>query len=443
MKRVSLMILCIGLLSMIESKAQDNDTLSFSLQQALDYATEHAFMSKSASYDIEAAEKKVWEYLAIGLPQVDVSGQLTNNLKIQENFIKMEVPDEEPMYMKVQFGQQYNWNLSGNVNQLLFDGSYILGVRASQVYVDLSKKQKTKTQIDVREAVAQAYYIALVSLKNLETFRRNLAVNEQTLKETDAYYKNGFREMTDVDQLRLMVNNSKNLVLEAERQLLVAEAVLKYSMGLSIDQAIALSDNIDVLLTPVEAIQEVRIDFDVRSHIDYSLMETQEEAQKLILKNEKAAYLPKLNAFYNYGYFEFGDSFKDMNNSNSSMLGVSLNLPIFSSGMRRSKVQQEKINYLKLKNDMNMLEEGLKQELLVAQSNFKNAQESYLYDKEGEEIAFRIYDRTRVKFGSGLASSTELSQNEGQYIQSQISFIQSTLNLLDTHIKYLKAINRL
>lgn len=443
MKRVSLVILCIGLLSMIESKAQDNDTLSFSLQQALDYATEHAFMSKSASYDIEAAEKKVWEYLAIGLPQVDVSGQLTNNLKIQENFIKMEVPDEEPMYMKVQFGQQYNWNLSGNVNQLLFDGSYILGVRASQVYVDLSKKQKTKTQIDVREAVAQAYYIALVSLKNLETFRRNLAVNEQTLKETDAYYKNGFREMTDVDQLRLMVNNSKNLVLEAERQLLVAEAVLKYSMGLSIDQAIALSDNIDVLLTPVEAIQEVRIDFDVRSHIDYSLMETQEEAQKLILKNEKAAYLPKLNAFYNYGYFEFGDSFKDMNNSNSSMLGVSLNLPIFSSGMRRSKVQQEKINYLKLKNDMNMLEEGLKQELLVAQSNFKNAQESYLYDKEGEEIAFRIYDRTRVKFGSGLASSTELSQNEGQYIQSQISFIQSTLNLLDTHIKYLKAINRL
>lgn len=420
------------------------DSLAFSLQQAMEYASENAFQSKSATYDIEAAEKRVWEYIAIGLPQVNGEAQLTDNLSIQENVITMTPEDgSEPMRLKTQFGQQYNWNATGNVSQLIFDGSYLLGIKASRIYVNISEKNKTKTLIDVRQSVAEAYYVALVAKKNLETFKKNLEVNLQTLKETEAYYNNGFRELTDVDQLKLMVNNSRNLVLDAERQLTIAEAVLKYSMGLTIEQPIQMTDEIDFLLTPVEAYVPESNSFDVTSHIDYSILETQEDAQKTIIKNEQVQYLPKINAFYNISYIEFGDEFSNMDNTNSQMLGLSLSMPIFTSGMRHAKVKQEKINYLKLQNDMRQMEEGLKQQLMVAESNFKNAQATYLNDKEGEQIAFRIYDRTRIKFTKGLASSTELSQNEGQYIQSQISYIQSTLNLLDTHIKYLKAINQL
>ncbi|MBK3519775.1 TolC family protein [Carboxylicivirga marina] len=443
--RNKLTTMALVMLCLLPLQAQTtSDSLSFSLQEAMNYATENAFQSKSATYDIEAAEKKVWEYIAIGLPQVNAEAQLTDNLSIQENVITMTPEDgSDPIKLKTQFGQQYNWNATGNVSQLLFDGSYLLGIQASRIYVNISEKNKTKTQIDVRQSVAEAYYVALVAKKNLETFKKNLEVNEQTLKETEAYFNNGFREMTDVDQLKLMVNNSRNLVLDAERQLLISEAVLKYSMGVSIEQAIKLVDDIDFLLTPVEAYLPQSNTFDVKSHIDYSILETQEEAQKTIVKNERVQYLPKINAFYNISYIEFGDEFSNMDNTNSQMLGLSLTMPIFQSGKQSAKVKQEQINYLKLQNDMRQMEEGLKQQLMVAESNFKNAQATYLNDKEGEEIAFRIYDRTRVKFIKGLASSTELSQNEGQYIQSQISYIQSTLNLLNTHIKYKKAINQL
>ncbi|WP_289054647.1 TolC family protein [Carboxylicivirga marina] len=443
--RNKLTTMALVMLCLLPLQAQTtSDSLSFSLQEAMNYATENAFQSKSATYDIEAAEKKVWEYIAIGLPQVNAEAQLTDNLSIQENVITMTPEDgSDPIKLKTQFGQQYNWNATGNVSQLLFDGSYLLGIQASRIYVNISEKNKTKTQIDVRQSVAEAYYVALVAKKNLETFKKNLEVNEQTLKETEAYFNNGFREMTDVDQLKLMVNNSRNLVLDAERQLLISEAVLKYSMGVSIEQAIKLVDDIDFLLTPVEAYLPQSNTFDVKSHIDYSILETQEEAQKTIVKNERVQYLPKINAFYNISYIEFGDEFSNMDNTNSQMLGLSLTMPIFQSGKQSAKVKQEQINYLKLQNDMRQMEEGLKQQLMVAESNFKNAQATYLNDKEGEEIAFRIYDRTRIKFVKGLASSTELSQNEGQYIQSQISYIQSTLNLLDTHIKYKKAINQL
>lgn len=445
MRNTLLTLLAIVLIGLLPTKAQTtSDSLAFSLLEAMEYATENSFQSKGATYDIEAAEKKVWEYIAIGLPQVNAESQLTNNLSIQENVITMTPEDgSDPIRLKTQFGQQYSWNATGNVNQLVFDGSYLLGVKASRIYVDISEKNKTKTQIDVRQSVAESYYVALVALKNLETFKKNLEVNEQTLKETEAYFNNGFREMTDVDQLKLMVNNSRNLVLDAERQLLIAEAVLKYSMGIELEQPIKLIDNIDFLLRPVEAFIPQSNSFDVTNHIDYSILETQEEAQKTIVKNEKVQYLPKINAFYNISYIQFGDEFSNMDKTNSQMLGLSLTMPIFQSGKQSAKVDQEKINYLKLQNDMRMMEEGLKQQLMVAESNFKNAQATYMNDKEGEEIAFRIYDRTRVKFVKGLASSTELSQNEGQYIQSQISYIQSTLNLLDTHIKYKKAINQL
>ncbi|MBS2096735.1 TolC family protein [Carboxylicivirga linearis] len=424
--------------------SSQTDSLEFTLQEALNYATENAFDSKSAAYDIDVAEKTVWEYIAIGLPQISVDGQLTDNLAIQENVITMTPEDgSDPMRIKTKFGQKYNWNATGNVSQLLFDGSYILGVKASKIYVEISEKNKTKTEIDVRQAVAEAYYVALIAKKNLETFKKNLEVNEQTLKETNAYYENGFRELTDVDQLRLMVNNSRNMVLDAERQLVIAKAVLKYSMGIRIEQAIKLSDELNNLLNPVEATITQGDNFDVRSHIDYSILETQEVVQKTLIKNEKSKYLPTLSAFYNISYIEFGDDFKSLDNTNSQMLGLTLAMPIFKSGMQHARVQQEEINYLKLQNQMLQMEEGLKQQLMVAESNFKNAQATYLNDKEGEEIAYRIYDRTRIKFTNGLVSSTELSQIEGQYIQSQISFIQSTLNLLDTHIKYQKAINQL
>nr|WP_319400496.1 TolC family protein [uncultured Carboxylicivirga sp.] len=436
-------ILALVIILTTSSVYSQSDSLSFTLQEALDYATENAFDSKSATYDIQSAEKRVWEYIAIGLPQISVDGQLTDNLAIQENSFTMKNGAGEEVEMKMRLGKKYNWNATGNVNQLLFDGTYLLGVKASRIYVEISQKNKEKTQIDVREAVAEAYYVALVAGKNLETFKMNLQVNEQTLKETKAYYENGFRELTDVDQLKLMVNNSRNLLLDAERQLLIAQAVLKYSMGLAIEQPIKLSDNIDNLLMPVETYLPESNTFNVKSHIDYSILETQEDAQKAIIKSEQVQYLPKLNAFYNLSYIEFGDEFKDMSNTNSQMIGISLSVPIFKSGMQNARVQQEKINYLKLQNQMRQMEEVLKQQLMVAESNFKNAQAVYLNDKEGEEIAYRIYDRTRIKFANGLSSSTELSQNEGQYIQSQISYIQSTLNLLDTHIKYQKAINRL
>ncbi len=414
------------------------DTLTVSFNEALDYATENAYMSKSAGYDIEAAKKQVWEYIALGLPQVNLSGGLIDNLSIQENYFK-----QGDSLISIKFGTQYSWNMGGRVDQLIFDGSYFLGVKASRIFVEISKVKRDKTEIDVRENVAKAYLVALVAKENFAVFEKNMKVNEQTLKETKALYENGFREDMDVDQILLMVNNSRNMTLEAKRQLLVAKSVLKFAMGVKIDDPLILNDNLNNLIIPVLS-EEINFNsFNLTNLVDYTISETQEEIQQLKVKSEQAQYYPKLNAFYNYTHYESGEKFGKMNNSNGQMLGLSLTMPIFTTGRRSAIVKKEKINLLKVQNEKEMMGENLRREFLVGTTNLLNAREKFNNDKFGEEVAGRIYDKTRIKFQNGLATSTELSQNEGQYIQSQINFIQSTLTVLDAFIQYKKALGKL
>jgi len=443
LKSIGLSFLLIPVMFPLSSLAQTSDTLTVTFNEALSYASENSYMSKSAGYDVEAAKKQVWEYMALGFPQVNMSGGLNDNLSIQENYISMEFPDGHTEQIKIQFGSQYSWNVGGSVDQLIFDGSYFLGVKASKIFVEMARKKKQKTEIDVRENVAKAYLVALVAKKNLDVFQKNLKVNEQTLKETEALFKNGFREELDVDQIRLMVNNSKNFVLEAERQLLVAKAVLKFSMGVKIEAPLVLNDDLDNLIVPVLSEKVDLNAFNVNTHIDYTISETQEEIQKLKMKNERAQYFPKLNAFYNYTHYEFGDKFSTMNNSAGQVVGLTLSMPVFTTGRRHAIVSKEKMNLLKVQNQKLMTKENLKREFLVASTNLLNAREKYNNDKYGVDIAGRVYDKTRIKFQNGLSSSTELSQNEGQYIQSQISFIQATLNVLDVFIQYRKALGSL
>jgi outer membrane protein TolC len=210
-------------------------------------------------------------------------------------------------------------------------------------------------------------------------------------------------------------------------------------MGVKIEDPLVLNDDLDNLIVPVLSETVDMNSFNVGNIVDYNISKTQEEIQKIKVKNERAQYYPKLNAFYNYTHYEFGDKFSAMNTSAGQVLGLSLTMPIFTSGRRNAVVQKERMNLLKAQNEKQMTEENLKREFLVASTNLLNAREKYQNDKYAVEIAGRVYDKTRVKFKNGISSSTELSQNEGQYIQSQISFIQATLNVLDNFIQYRKA----
>jgi len=436
--------------------AQNETKNNFTLTEAQAYALENSYSVKGTDYDIQVAKKKVWETIADGLPQIDFSADYSNNLKLTKSPLPIEFANviramsgeptsNEPMF--VSFAQRYSSSAGITVNQKIFDGSYIVGTMAAKVYLQLSKDQKEKSEIEIKDAVAQAYYTVLVADENYKTIKENLDINEKLLRETDAYFQNGFREELDVDQIRLNLNNSKTQLADAKRAIRTSLIVLKYTMGVDVDNKIELTNSLDNLVNPLRSETPVISGYDVNDHIDYKIMTTQLKSQDLLIKNEQADYLPNISAFYTYSKNASADDSNIFKSKvpwfNSSVLGVKVSMPIFSAGKRRSRVKQQKIEYMALENDLLMTEQNLKKDLSISFSNLLNAQEKYENDREGSEIAKRIYDRTRIKFNEGISTSTELSENEKQYLDSHSNYINSTLQLLNSKIAFQKALGKL
>ncbi|WP_083631250.1 TolC family protein [Labilibacter marinus] len=426
------LLMCCSLIT----KAQ-NDTLEVSMNQAMAYATEFGYQSINARTDIEIAKRKVRETLAIGLPQVNASGFLNSNLRIQENQIQFG----DTTTIRTKFGTKLNSSIGGRVDQLLFDGSYLVGLQASKVYVQLSENAKQKTDIQIKEAVANAYFLVLLARANIDEFKANYEVINKTLKDTKIYYENGLVEETDVDQVRLMEIETRRLYSNAQRQLEIAMAVLKFSMGVDIDNGIRLSDKIsDILLTiPNDPSSTTNI----QSHIDYRILATQIDIQGLDIKNQKAQAMPKLNAFANYDYSWFGDEFSQLVNTDAAAIGVSLNIPIFSSGMRSSQLKQKKLELKKLEVDRQMLEQDLRMTVLVASTNLSNAKEEFESAIESKNISSKIYDKSLIKFKNGLLNSLDLSQVEGRKVEAIINASRAASTYFDNYIIYQKATSQL
>jgi outer membrane protein TolC len=448
MKNILLSFVVIFLVFSYPTQAQTEDKINFTLTEAQQYALENSYTVKGTDYDLQVAKKRVWEAIADGLPQVDFSMDYNNNLDVAVSLLPAEFFGGEPgTYTPIKFGQQYASSATLSVSQKIFDGSYIVGTMAARVFVQLSKDQKEKTKIEIKDIVAQAYYTVLVAKDNYKTVKENLTINEKLLAETEAYWENGFREELDVDQIRLNLNRNKTQLSDAKRAITTSLTLLKYTMGMDIDKQIELSNKLENLVDPIRStIPEVK-SYDAASHIDYRILETQLKAQNLVIKNEQAQYLPNISAFYRYGKntsTDFRNVFKsEVPWFKSSVIGLQLNMPIFSAGKRRSKVKQQRIEYMKIENNMAEAEQNLKKELSLSFSNLLNAQETYENNLEAVKIAKRIYDRTIVKFNEGISTSTELSENEKQYLDAHSNYINSTLSLLNTKIAFDKALGKL
>ncbi|MGQ1945563.1 TolC family protein [Geofilum sp. OHC36d9] len=450
--RLTFLIISLSILSITRGFAQSEE-LPLSLEDALNYAEKHAYMNRSSAYEIDAAHKKIRETIASGLPQVDFSGRYNHSMDLTKSLLPVEFFPEDnwPEGAKsgdkiaVAFGTAYDANYGINVTQLIFDGSYFVGLQAAKVYLDLAEQQSKKTNLEIKSSVAQAYFLVLSAHENQTAFEELLQINEELLYETKAMYNNGFVEALDVSQMELLVNDARKRLKEVERNEKVTQAVLKFTLGINNDIDISLTDSLSWLSQRIISEGMPAVEMDANNHPDYLLAMANEESQRLLLKNEQVQYLPKINAFYNYqkvGYSDEWNVFKE-DWYKTQYIGLQMSLPIFSSGMRRAKVQQRKIDYLKSQTEKEMAVHQLNNSYLTAQADMKNNNDQYLYSIQNKNLALDILNKTRIKFSQGVVSSSEFAQQQSQYIQAQLNYVQSAVNLMNAHIALLKASGQL
>jgi outer membrane protein TolC len=446
MKRIFLLIAVVSFfLIHSETQAQPKPALSFSLKEAQDYAYANNYDLKNSAYDVEIAKKMIKQDMAIGFPQIDGGIDYVDYLSVPVMVLPPELAQMFHMNA-ISFTDEYNATLRARLSQLLYSGQYLVGIQTAKAYLETAKQKMLKDKLDVRDLVSEAYIGLLIVEESTKILDSTYTTVNKVLEDGKATLKQGLIEDVDVDQMELNSSNLEATVTTTKSQRLIAYNYLKFLLGIKDNSEIILTDNLTFFLNKVNEDVLRNQQFDVDRNIDYSILKKQEYLTLMQYKLSKTAYQPTLTGFFGIQgnaqrtqWSFFDDNYPWYKTIN---WGVTLSIPIWSSGSRKYSVDQARLNVDKMK----VLDEKTKVQLqLQVQTSKKDFTSSFLVfsnKKKGLEIAGRIYEKTFSKYKQGVSSSTDLTQKYSQFLTSEADYIQSLYDLLKFKIQLEKLLEK-
>ena len=463
----TLVLLFFTSISIFTLKAQDSTaiTQTYSLAEIQDFAVTNSFQVKNTELDIKIAQSKKWETTAIGLPQISGTLEYQNfpdiPTQLMPDFISPAVigvntsvfgltpvaPLPEGGSFPVQFGSKHNASWGLTAQQIIFNGEYIVGLKAAKIYLNLSEKNHEKTKNEIKELVTKTYYLILISQESINILDSVNVTLESLISESQKLYESGFLEQTDVQQLILNQKNTENSLISFKNQKEVLIRLLKYQAGIDFMQEISLTDNLSIITSTFDKIDVLATDFDINSNVSYKLMLVQENLSQLNYEREQTTVLPSVAAYYSYNKKAMRDSFdvftEDAEWYPTGVWGIKVNIPIFASGSRHSKIKQRRYEYDQTHNQRLQIEQGLNLEVNQAKSDYLTALNTFRNQLETKDLSQMIYQNTLIKYKNGTESSLMLTQAQNQYFMSLTQYYQSLGNLIDIRVKLLNLLNLL
>ena len=413
----------------------------FTLASAQEYALDHAYGVQIAELEIQRARQIYLQNLAIGLPQASASGQYIYNVELGALVTDF---DGNGVLEELVFGTDYQAQGGLVVNQLIFDGSYVVALMAAKVLKESAEIGMDQSKASLKREVAKAYHLALLSEESVEVLKANKGYLADLAEEMKKMNDAGMVSKADADQMMLNYNNVENALRYTEGQANVAKMLLKLQMGYPVQQELLLADKMeDLVVNAAAASTLTTVGFDPTKSVDYLGMANQVEGAKLQVLNKQLAYLPSIGVSYqnNIQYMSsesniFGDAAVDIP---SSLVAGSVSVPLFSSGNGRAQVQEAKIQREQAMIGLQQLEEGLIMQHGALVNEFHQGIANFLAQKENVALAKRIRDQRRKEYDEGLASSMELTQTETQYQEALQAMFIAAQNALDkkSELEYL------
>jgi outer membrane protein len=447
------------------SYAQDSAKLS--LAKSIQMALQNNTNIINSKIDLKIAQKKIWETTAKGLPHVDAKSSYQHLFSVPvlsfpgTELSKTRVPIDaatgigttselqlssgENIYMNnvagtpIALGIKDNITADLTVSQLIFSGSYIVGLQATKVYYNFSKQSDEKTKLDVVETVVNTYHMLQLAEESRKILALNLENINKTLLEIAEMNKQGFLEKTDVDQLEVTANNVRNMMNQIDSNLDLGYRLMKIQLGLQESAKFELADEMEsgdsLLKTSMQLTSE---QFNINRNVDYQLIQSSEKIAKLDLSLSKMAFLPTISGFYNHNEQLNSTSF---NFAPRDLVGINLTLPIFSSGERSAVVSQKRMSLEKAQNTSKYVFNNLQMQANQYQTDVKLKLERYLNQKKSKELSDDIYQRTMEKYKQGISSSMDLMTSQNQYLTNLTNYYQSIYDLQGARSKLEKMYN--
>jgi len=415
---------------------EEQKEYSFSLEEAIEYAIDSSYNAINARRDIEAAIKRKWETTADGLPQIDANIDYQNNLKRPVQLLPAEITGGPPgTFIPVQFGTKQNLSATATATQLLFDGSYLVALRASKTFLDYTNTTTQKTLLEVRKSVIDAYGNVLLAQELVTILESNQTTLQKNYDETKEIFENGLQEEEAVEQLQITLLQITNQLNNAKRLVGITQEMLNLTLGIPLVHEITLTEDLDNLAEENISLTLMNTEGSIEENLDYKLAQNLIEQREHEYNLERTKALPRLTTFLNYGTTANSEKFTFLNDNQqwfqSSIWGVSLNIPIFSSLKRSAKTAQARIALDQAETQFDQAKEQIRLQIDRAKNDYQFAIENYQTAKQNLKLAERIENKNQIKFTEGLATSFELRQAQTQLYQTQQEFIESMLEVIN------------
>jgi outer membrane protein len=470
--QILFIMLLLPMLVQAQQAAQSAQSQSFTLQQCIDYALQNANDVKNAKLDEQIAVARVRETRGIGLPQIDGNVTILHNHQLQrffnqagviEAFTGTDIPDVNAADI-VAAASPFQLKSAGqatlNASQILFNGSYLVGLQAANAYKDLAIKSSAVAKDELISKVTKAFYTALINTERMKLFDNNISRVDSLLRTTRALNQNGFAEGIDVDRIRVTLNNLKTERENFNNLQALSIELLKFQMNYPMANDLTLAGSLEDIVIP-ETAQAYGQDWNYTERTDYQVMMANRKLQSLNVKNNYASGLPSLVAFGTYGYStqsaNIAGLFKTETDGSAnfpvgigpdkwyaySNFGVTLSVPIFSGLQRTYKLQQAKLNLQKIENGISTMKSGIDLEIKNASAMYDNNLKTLTSQKENMELARNVARVTKIKYEQGVGSNLEVIDAEAALKDSQINYYNALYNALVAKVDLDKAYGKL
>lgn len=406
---------------------------SFSLEEAKIFAIENSKDLALKQIEVNQARLKVKESLSYLLPQVNGEMSYTHYGKLNSTIIPagiLGLPEDQI----VQFGLPNNVNVAINATQTLFNGVFLVGFKAADIFVKMTEQEKIVKVDDVKDMVSRSYFNVLIARESEAIVSKNIKNLEELYQRTNLLYKNGLVEEIDVDRLSLSLSNLKTQVNTLENNIKLTEVVLKFQMGYPLEKDIILTQNLSNFVDSITIMYPDSGNFSARSELQ--LMDLREQVNVANIKRLKFSNLPSLTAYSSlassaqrdkFSFFNFGSQY---NWFNSRYFGVQLNVPIWDSFGRKSQVNSAKEDLQRIKIGRDQLNESFKLTYSKARLDYANAINEYNNTNRNLQLSEKIYKVAQLKYKQGLGSSLELTNAEQQLYTTQATLINAMYKIL-------------
>ncbi len=417
--------------------SQENKVTELSLQECVQIAVDKNINVVSTRIDKEKSSYKISETRSALLPQVNAGGSLQDYLKLPVTVLPGELIGQPGTSLPVEMGVQYTASASINVNQVLYNQTALTGLKLSKASDNLNRLGIEKASEEVAKEVAKLYFLALTTAQQKALVEENLERTQQMANITKLLADNGIAKSVDYDRISVTLENLRTQLSNTEALYEQQLNMIKYMLEIPIQENISLTGEADMLLLAGEP--EMMTDFS--GHIDIKILESQKELNRLNKKMANSGYIPSLAFTGQYAYQGMRDEFKNYFHSSpesnwygSSYIGLSLSIPIFDGLEKRSKYQQAKLDYRKTSLTLDDTKERFGVDYKNAMNNYYNNRDNVQRQGKNIDLAEKVYNETALRYREGLATMSDLLQDEMGLSNAQSNYLNALYNFKDAEL---------